>query len=385
MKFKKRKVNKKAVINNKKVEAIANEIVRTYDGLKGLLFLSGRKASYNDSEYEFEGGPKDELRKKHYDKSLRMLWKAQEHAPWSDFEDSSKLEMQLHEMALRAMTPEEKAEHKRITTQEFKDLLNKEYTKREKQAIVNLLTAIGHGEAYAWLVSAELLADVKSTGARTALSMQVLEEAKHFLVLRELIRAFDVPIPRQSAWEYVLLEQVYKAKGIEKFFGMNILIEGIALSIFGMLSNNPGLEILKLFHTDESRHAGLPSNYLKEFPLTKWQKLNPVSRLNRLRLMLPSVGIIPLLEDDMAVLGFDSFEFGGSVLRKITHLAERNGFLFPMSADTLLRVLNTLFNSYCSVTRPKHKWASFMDSETTTGEEERAIEAEIFKKMGFSR
>lgn len=52
-----------------------------------------------------------------------------------------------------------------------------------------MLSAIGHGEAYAWLVSAELLGHVKSTGARAALTMQVLEEAKHFVVLRELLRA----------------------------------------------------------------------------------------------------------------------------------------------------------------------------------------------------
>ena len=56
---------------------------------------------------------------------------------------------------------------------------------------MNLLTPVAHGEAYAWLVAADLLQDVKSTGARAAFTMQVLEEAKHFVVLRELIQAFD--------------------------------------------------------------------------------------------------------------------------------------------------------------------------------------------------
>src|SRR5690606_15778593 len=165
------------------------------------------------------------LRKKHYDKSLRLLWKAEDHAPFLGFRDCTAVEKQLHDMALRAMNDEERAQVSRLSTAEYKALLDREYTRREKEAIVSVLSAIGHGEAYAWLVSAQLLAEVKSTGARAALTMQVLEEAKHFLVLRELVRAFDVPIPRLSAPEYLMLEQVLKAKGTEKLFGMNVLVE----------------------------------------------------------------------------------------------------------------------------------------------------------------
>jgi hypothetical protein len=55
-----------------------------------------------------------------------------------------------------------------------------------------------------------------------------------------------------------MLERVLKARGVEKLFGMNVLVEGIALGLFGMLSHLPGLELLRLFHLDESRHTGLP-------------------------------------------------------------------------------------------------------------------------------
>jgi hypothetical protein len=134
----------------------------------GRLHLGGRKGDYDDIHYEFNGGAKDQIRKKHYDKSLRLLWKAEENAPWLDFR---------------------------------RDKIKAEYTPRERQAIVNVLSLIGHGEAYAWLVSTELLNEVKSTGARGALTMQVLEEAKHFVVLRELLQAFDCEIPRMSIYE----------------------------------------------------------------------------------------------------------------------------------------------------------------------------------------
>ncbi len=378
MVFDKIPVRRQVTHLNRRIEAIANRMVRRVDGTKGRLRLGGRAAAYDDANYEFIGGASDVLRKKHYDKSLRLLWKAEKHAPWLSFSDNSKAERELEEMALRSMTDEEKEARKRLSMPEFKELLNREYTVRQKEAIVAVLSAIGHGEAYAWLVSASLLSEVKSTGARAALTMQVMEEAKHFVVMRELLQAFDVPIPRQSAWEYLFLEWVLKSDGLEKFFGMNVAVEGIALSFFGMMSTMPGLEILRLFHLDESRHTALPSNYFKEFPMTEWQKRNPVARLRRLKVILPALALIPYLEDDLAELGIDAFEFGGSVLSKVSFLAERAGFYFPVPRSVLLPVLNGLFNGYCRVTRPEHDHQAYTDADTTRGDAERAVEKAIF-------
>jgi len=381
MEFQRLATSERAARFNVQFEALVNRAVRTYDGVLNTARLGGRKANYDDQHYEFVGGASDVLRRKHYDKSLRLLWKAEEHAPFLPFADSSKAERSLMEMALRSLTDEERAERERLSAPEFKAMLDREYTRQQKQAIVNILAAIGHGEAYAWLVSAELMGEVKSTGARAALTMQVLEEAKHFVVLRELISAFDVPIRRQSVWEYLFMERVYKARGLEKFFGMNVLVEGIALSIFGVMSHLPGLEIARLFHLDESRHTALPSNYFKEFPMTAWQKHNPRARYERLRMILPAVPLIAQMEADMAELGIDSFEFGGSVLRKISWLAERSGFALPLPRPILLESLNRLFNVYCKATRDGHRNTDFIAAESTRGEQELAVEAEVFEEL----
>lgn len=205
MQFEKRPVNPNAKRLNTKLERGLNLAVRGLDGVLERARLGGRKARYDDIAYEFVGGARDELRRKHYDKSLRLLWKAEPHAPWLSFRDANGYEHELQELAEKSFTDEEREARKQLSMPEYRALLNREYTVREKEAIVAILSAIGHGEAYAWLVSAELLGEVQSTGARTALTMQVLEEAKHFVVLRELLQAFDVPIPRQSAWEYMLL------------------------------------------------------------------------------------------------------------------------------------------------------------------------------------
>jgi hypothetical protein len=378
MEFAKRQVNSRATAINRQVELVVNAAVRAVDRAKAAIGLPGRAADYDDTSYEFYGGAQDGLRKKHYDKSLRLLWKAEAALPWGSFRDANEAERAMVDMAEHGMTPEEKAARARLTSAEFRQLLDREYTVAEKRALVGILSAIGHGEAYAWLVSASMLPEVKSTGARAAVTMQVVEEAKHFVVLRELIQAFGVPVPRLSAWEYLLLEGCLKAKGLNRFFGMNVLVETIALSIFGLLSDKPGLEVLRLFHLDESRHTALPTNYLKEFPLSAWQRRSPLARWARLKMALPAVPLVLLLEPELGELGVDVFEFAGSVLRKAVHLAERAGFLLPIPGDQLLAIFNRIFNAYCTATRDGHAFQEYMSADTTRGEAEAAVEREIF-------
>ena len=378
MQFKRIAIDPRTTRTVKRVEHSANRALRWLDRTLAKAHLGGRRAPYDDELYEFLGGSGETLRKKHYDKSLRLLWKAEAQAPYLDFRDCTAQEKELTQMAERAMSGEEKAQLKRLGTAEYRALLNREYTPRQKQAIVNLLSAVGHGEAYAWLTSAELMASVKTTGARAALTMQVLEEAKHFLVLRELARAFEVPVPRLSAPEYLMLERVLKAEGLEKFFGMNVLVEGIALGLFGALSHLPGLEVLRMFHLDESRHTALPTNYFREFPLSAKQKQNVLAKFRRLFMIAPALLLIPTLEDDMAELGIDAFDFGGSVVRKITQLSARNGFELPFSNDSLLEGVDQLLNTYCRLTRPGHVERIFTRQETTRGVHELSVEREVF-------
>jgi len=377
MDFAKVPYSPRAAALNRALERVANFGVRRLDGVLGRVRLGGRRADYDDEAYAFEGGMNDRMRAKHYDKSLRLLWKAEQHAPWTSFRDLSPLEKQLQDQADRALAPAEKTQRERIRSPEFRAMLKREYTEREREALATVLSAVGHGEAYAWLVAADLIATVRSTGAKAALAAQVIEEAKHFLVLRELVHAFEVEVPRLSAWEYLLLERVLKTDGLEKFFGMNILVEGIALSLFGALSHLPGMEVLRLFHLDESRHTALPMNYLKEFPLSGWQRHSPFTRLNRMRLVVPALPLILLLEEDLSELGIDAFELGGTVLRKTSSLADRAGFHLPIPNEHVVALINVFFNGYCLATRPGHRYRDFRRSETTRGRSELAVEERV--------
>jgi len=377
MEFNALPVNETVARNVDRVENAVNSVVRGYEKLAGLVG-GGRKGPYDDKNFEFEGGARDSLRMKHYDKSLRLLWKAEQHTPQSNFRDMTKDEKAFLAQAKETLNKKEKNQLARFSSEEYKALINKEYTQEQKQAIINILAIIGHGEAYAWMVSAEVLTDCKSTGGRAALTMQVLEEAKHFVVLRELMLAWDCEVPRFTVWEYMVLERTLKSKGMEKFFGMNVVVENVAMGIFGMMGELPGLEVLKMFHLDESRHTALPYNYFDEMPMTWWEKNSPFAQVRRLSMVLPAIPMMASLERDMAIIGVDSLEFGGAMLRKIAHMKDRVGFNSVIPSPVLKEFVNDAFNLYAHYTRPDHETKRFVEADTVMGEDMQLIEKELY-------
>ena len=126
MELQKLTVNPRATQLNLEVERLGNRIVRSYDDVLGRLHLGGRAAKYDDVHYEFIGGSGDTLRKKHYDKSLRLLWKGEAALPWSSFRDCNEYERELMDLAEKHLSDEERALRSRITSHEFKGLRDRE-------------------------------------------------------------------------------------------------------------------------------------------------------------------------------------------------------------------------------------------------------------------
>src|ERR1019366_8082788 len=62
--------------HNKRAAAIHRSIERAVNAaVRGIDRVRGRAANYDDGRYEFVGGESHDLRTKHYDKSLRLLWR----------------------------------------------------------------------------------------------------------------------------------------------------------------------------------------------------------------------------------------------------------------------------------------------------------------------
>jgi hypothetical protein len=112
--------------------------------------------------------------------------------------------------------------------------------------------------------------------------------------------------------------------------------------------------------------------------MTWWASRDPRAQLRRLSLVLPALPLLPFVEADLAILGVDAFEFGGSTTRKILNLADRVGFRYAVPRPQLEQFINWLFNSYCQATRPAHEKRSFLRAETSRGERVRAVEATVF-------
>jgi hypothetical protein len=159
---------------------------------------------------------------------------------------------------------------------------------------------------------------------------------------------------------------------------MNVLVETIALSIFGMVAEFPGLEVLQMFHLDESRHTALPVNYFQEFPMTEREKKSALGRVRRLFMALPAIPLVLYLEPELAELGIDAFDFAGSILRKASRLSVRAGFLTEEQATRQNAFFNSVFNSYCRLTREGHTFKNFMEADTSRGEAVKRTEREIF-------
>ena len=159
---------------------------------------------------------------------------------------------------------------------------------------------------------------------------------------------------------------------------IDILVETIALTIFGMVQPFPGLEVLQLFQLDESRHTALPVNYFKEFPMSERQKRSPLGRIRRLLMALPALPLVMYLEPELSEIGVDAFDFAGSILRKVGVLSVRAGFIDQAGAHAQKAFFNRVFNGYCALTRRGHAFKDYMAAETTKGDAATRVEKEIF-------
>ena len=88
---------------------------------------------------------------------------------------------------------------------------------------------------------------------------------------------------------------------------------------------------------------------------------------------------------DMAILGVDSLEFGGSLVRKVLYMTNRVGFHLVIPPSILTEVLNDVFNVYAKATRDDHERKDFMSADTVTGEDMAKVEKEIFDLYRISK
>ncbi|MEW6776777.1 MAG: hypothetical protein AB1405_10815 [Bdellovibrionota bacterium] len=338
--------------------------------------------NYNDQTGEFLGGDFNELIHRNYEKAFAHLWKSQTIAPYLGIEDASKADWaaanqgvivaNLEKEGVRVEPLKESIEQAR--SEEIRREFQESYTPAQRNAMVEIVSLIAHGEAYALYTSSTLLPMVKTTGAKLGMAMQVMEEAKHFYTLREMLNTIDHIRPLPTAGR-LLFEAIASRRFYNKLFGMNVVLEGFATSMFSFFEHYPGLRhIFRGFHMDESRHSAFPQSYASQGHIP--QRVSKDFRYQVMRLLMLSPAM-PLINDYVPHfdnLGIDTFSFFGKTVAKVTRLAERSGFYLPWPREETLIGVNFFFNLYTKAMYPE-KYTGFKDyTQVWKGEISRDME-----------
>jgi hypothetical protein len=137
----------------------------------------------------------------------------------------------------------------------------------KKESALKILSLLLWGELAAWAISADLAERIDDVEAKMAATSQAHDEARHFYVLRDYLRALGEPLPRLGGIGRRLLLSILETPSlVHKLIGMQLMVESNALAIFrGLVSSKlePVLaELLPYYERDEARHVGLGVMYL---------------------------------------------------------------------------------------------------------------------------
>jgi hypothetical protein len=175
-------------------------------------------------------------------------------------------------------------------------------------ALSRVFNIILWGELAAWRISAQLADRLVPLEAKMAATSQAFDEARHFYVMHDYLRALGFTPTRMDRAPQALLDIVLDTDDLAvKLLGMQLMVETIALTLFQMvreLEVEPVLtELMRYYERDEARHVGLGMQYMPS--LLRGMNKRAVLRLVTQQARILSWGIAEThaLRKDFAVLG----------------------------------------------------------------------------------
>ena len=176
------------------------------------------------------------------------------------------------------------------------DLLqNDDYREQQIRTTVQLIA----GERCALAASSGLVNAAPDQASKTFLATQTLDEGRHVEIFTQ--RLFDLDVkpndlestiktyinPHLGKFAEVLLEKIDKKDFVAGVVGQNIVLEGMAFSVFEMLHAGAEASNPKFAHTlsgtiaDERRHVGFGENRIGELIRRYPEKKPEVQRMQR--------------------------------------------------------------------------------------------------------
>ena len=190
----------------------------------------------------------------------------------------------------------------------------------KKESALKVLSILLWGELAAWAISADLAERIDDVEAKMAATSQAHDEARHFYVLRDYLRALGEPVPRLGGIGRRLLLSILETPSlVHKLIGMQLLTESNALAIFrGLVDSKiePVLaELLPYYEKDEARHVGLGVMYLPHLlkRLDRRQTFEVAAFQLRCVGFLMSGGMV--MREDFRALGMNQRELARHTMR----------------------------------------------------------------------
>jgi hypothetical protein len=127
-----------------------------------------------------------------------------------------------------------------------------------------------HGEQGALLVASQLVSCAPTYNAKLYAASQTFDEARHVEVFNKYLQQrIGLSYPINTSLKSILDKILTDERWDMKFIGMQIVIEGLALSAFNTTRETTPDPVLKdivyLVTRDEARHVTFGVNYLEEF------------------------------------------------------------------------------------------------------------------------
>jgi hypothetical protein len=190
----------------------------------------------------------------------------------------------------------------------------------KREAIGHVFSVILWGELAAWNIAADLARSLPDVDAKMAATGQVFDEARHFTVLRDYFERARIVMPPLNPFGRRVLVRILETESVlEKLYGMQLLVENLALAIFKRVAESriePVLsDLLEYVERDEARHVALGVMYLPKL----LAKATPLERAHNwafnMELFLLTIGGGELLDPHFAALGIDHRQLGATAQR----------------------------------------------------------------------
>lgn len=196
-----------------------------------------------------------------------------------------------------------------------------------RTAAARSFSSFYYGEHGAKIVSAQLTCMAPTNESAKFLATQTMDEARHVEVFEGILGFIDTIHPMNPFLNAFLSDVARTKCMVSKLIGMNLLVEGLALSSFRMILTNlkGGLNVseqgyraigepIEAIVRDESRHVGFGVVFLPDL-------MSKLSRRRKAELRLRQLGWLGLIygsvkyhQRDQEILGLDYVALLESVL-----------------------------------------------------------------------